>query len=91
MIHTNVVIREKEDETPALDLPPGTEIIEADLATFTILEKGMVGGNTSVGFHFVLPDGRHVLAQTSANIFRGMNDLLTGAEMRFADKLAKKN
>jgi hypothetical protein len=81
MPHVAIKIQRKnEADKPLLPDLPADKIIEAELANFCILEGGMVSGKASVSFHIPLPDGTHVIAQTSAAIFEGMAAALVGAK-----------
>lgn len=91
MLHTQVIIKEKEDQEPAWkDLNP-ENTSEGTLDGFSILEGGMESGKTSVALKIALPDGKFVLVQTSADIFRALAGSLEGAEQRFLGKKIRKN
>lgn len=47
----------------------GKEIINVEHIKVTVLEMGMASGRPSVAFRLDLPDGRVVIAQTSARLF----------------------
>ena len=55
-----------EANDPRLIQAMGDETVWA----LTILEGGMVSGRYSVGLRLDLPDGRHVVAETSWDAFR---------------------
>lgn len=84
MIGITIKVQLKSEGVPILDVKPES-IVQGELKTFAILEKGMKSGKTSVSFHIELPDGTNVIAQTSAAIFDGMAGALKGAELRFSD------
>jgi hypothetical protein len=58
---------------------------------FIILEGGTTGGKTSVTFHTLDDQGRHIIIQTTGIIFETMAGAYKGANERFAEKKAKKN
>lgn len=82
MPNVRIIVKTKDDKEPAL---PSDKSIEVDLESFIIREAGMQFGKSSVALHFKLPDGTDAIAQTSADIFRGMARSLKGAEERFAE------
>lgn len=86
MVHTKIIIKKKNDPTPALEgITSDTKIVNGTIDTMIILEGGMESGKTAVVFHINLPDGSVLIAQTSAAIFETMAGALRGAEQRFED------
>jgi hypothetical protein len=59
--------------------------IDAELYGVSILEAGMQSGKTSIGIVLQMPDGKFVLAQTSAAILSMLYHALVGAEQRFEE------
>jgi hypothetical protein len=86
-----IKILEKEDTKPAIEVKPGETVVRCELETFLILEAGTSKGNTSVTFHTRDDQGRHIIIETTGNIFETMNGAFVGANIRFAEKKAKKN
>lgn len=54
-----------------------SQIIEATNMEVLILDGGMSSGRPSISIHIQLPDGRHVIAQTSARLFCSAGRIVT--------------
>jgi len=78
-----IIIKRKSDSKPAFDIPQTAKLEVVDNLEMAIVEGGMKSGKASVGLHTVLPDGTHVVIETSAEIFKGLAAALAGAEERF--------
>lgn len=50
------------------DLPTGDKLISMELGDLAVLNKGTTSGKPSVAFRLDLPDGRTVVAQTTARL-----------------------
>ncbi len=83
---TNVAIKilAVGDPPPKKEDYPG-QVVQGELTDFIILEKGTEGGRTSVMFIIRGPDGRELVAETTARIMNGMYHALKGAMQRFGD------
>ena len=84
MSEVNIIIKTKEDRTPAI---PSKNYLHSTLKSFVILEKATAAGKTGVVIHTQLKDGKDVFISTTAAIFQNMAECLKGAEYRFSEGL----
>lgn len=57
---------------------PEKEVIEAEKLSIGVLDGGTASGKPSVTLRIDLPDGRVVLAQTTARLFCTAANMITG-------------
>lgn len=84
MLDVKIRIGSANDEKPLFP-----ECSEAEICTLygvAILESGMESGKASVAMILETDEGEYVLAETSAEILRGIAKVLEGAEQRFKSK-----
>ncbi len=66
------------DDTLWPDLDRTTVIHTKDAISLGVLDGGMTSGSPSVALRIDLPDGRTVIAETSAKLFVGHGRLIAG-------------
>jgi len=88
----NIKICPKDQTEPAFPelKPENTLLADAELYGIAILQGGMQSGKTSIGIALKTPDGKFILAQTSAAILSTIYHALVGAEQRFMDEKINK-
>lgn len=79
-----------KDLSGAPPWPNATELIHLPDSTWyvAILEGGMRSGGTSIALRLDLPDGKAVIAETSAALWEGVARAIRGAEDRWRDEAA---
>lgn len=86
MIPLNIIIKTIDDKDPAFpQVTPENYVGESILESVSILQHGMTSGKTSIGLLIKLPDGKYVVAQTSAGLLDMIWHAWQGAEQRFED------
>jgi hypothetical protein len=83
MIPLTIGIHELGDPPLFKELAPAEE---GDLTHAAILQHGTVGGKTTVSFIIQMPDGKRVMAQTTALLLENVLGAIKGAEARWAQK-----
>lgn len=84
-----VKIQSLEDANNGVPLVEGLSIenvVDVDHFTMGILEKGTLGGQTTVMFVAKTPDGKHVVMQATGNEFNAMHQVFKAADERFNPK-----
>lgn len=84
MTEIKMIIKSKDDKTPAI---PSKNYSHLTLKSFVILEAATSNNKTGVVLHTKLTDGRDIFINTTAAIFKGMSEVLAGAEARFKEGL----
>lgn len=80
----NIFIKRKSDTTPSFDdINKDNYAGEAKIKRVAILEKGTIEGKAALGFDIELPDGKHVIAQLTENIFEALGASLKGAKLHW--------
>lgn len=86
MPHLHITLKENSDETAAFpEITKANFGGELTLDGACILEGGMFGGKSSVGFHLIDPvTGKHYISQTSGELLHGLMSALRGFEQRLS-------
>ena len=85
----SIKIQSLEDASDGIPLIKGLSIenvIDVNHFTMGILEKGTLGGQTTVMFVVQTPDGKHVVTQATGNEFRAMYQAYVTADKIFNPK-----
>jgi hypothetical protein len=83
MIPVTIGIHELGDPPLFKELGP---VQEGDLTHAAILQHGTVSGKTTVTFIIQMPDGKRVMAQTTARLLENVLGAVKGAEARWSQK-----
>ena len=89
MYTVKVRIQSLEDVSNGIPIKEGISketVVNCPEITFAILEGGMQSGKTSCMFILENGDGKHYVAECSAEMFETMAGAVKGAKERFGDK-----
>lgn len=85
MMGFSIITMDKDDTTGGFKLgnEPMVEGIEGRIAQAAVMENGITSGKDSVALDIVMPNGKHVIVQTSVDLLDGLLSAARGASQRW--------